>query len=118
MLDLGQWLRSRVLVQEDPDVGRALLHAVNGLLVWSTDSASFNGVDLVDEAVRLIGQLTNNVVPLSEALVAAVAVREGSRESTGADITARSGHTVNTDTVTADFVTLLLGDTVRVTVAR
>lgn len=42
------------MVQNDSDVSNALLHAVNRLPVWSADSTDFDGIDLVDEAVRLI----------------------------------------------------------------
>lgn len=64
----------------------------------------------------LIGQLTNDVVPLGEALVAPTAVREGPREPTSTYITAWTRNTVHADAVTAAFVALLLGDTARVTV--
>lgn len=108
LLDLGQRLRGRVLVQDDPDVGDAPLHAVDGLPVRPADSAGFDGVDLVDEAVRLIGQLTDDVIPVGKALVAAVAVGEGPGESAGADVTTWTGHAVHADAVTAGFVTLRL----------
>lgn len=116
MLDLRQWLRSGVLVQEDPNVCNTSLHTVNGFPVRSADSTGFDGVDLVDEAVRLIGQLTNDIIPLGKALMTAVAVWEDSRESTGADIAARPRHAVHTHTVTIDFVTLQLRDATRVAV--
>lgn len=90
VLDLGQWLRGWVLVQQDLDVSDASLHTVNGLPVRSAGSAGFDSIDLVDEAVRLIGQLTDDIIPLCKTLVTAVAVWEGSRESTGADVAAWS----------------------------
>lgn len=96
------------MVEGDLYVGDASLHTVNRLPVRSADSIRFDGVDLVDEAVRLIGQLTNDVVPLSKALVAGAAVGEGPREPAGADVTAWTRNAVHTDTVTAAFVTLLL----------
>lgn len=108
LLDLGQWLRGRVLVKDSPDVGDAPLHAVNGLLVWSTDSAGFDGIDLVNKTVSLIGQLTNDLVPLSKTLVAATAVREGPGESTSTDIAVWTRNAFHADAVAAGFVTLWL----------
>lgn len=96
------------MVEDDLDVGDAPLHAVDGLPVRSADSTGFDGTDLVDEAVRLIGQLTDDVIPLSEALVAAAAVGEGPGEPAGADVAVWTRNAVHTDAVTAAFVTLLL----------
>lgn len=118
LLDLAQWLRGRVLVQDGRDLSGASLHAVDGLPVRPTDSTGLNGVDLVDEAVCLIGQLADDGVPLGEALVAAVTVWEGARESAGAGVTARAGHALHAHTVTAGFVALLLSDAARVAVTR
>lgn len=108
LLGLAQRLRGWVLVQDDPDVSDAPLHAVDGLLVRSADTAGLHGVDLVDEAVCLIGQLTDNVIPLGEALVAPLAVGEGSREAAAADVASWARDPLHTDAVAAGFVTLLL----------
>lgn len=106
LLDLRQGLGGGVLVQNDPDVGDTLLHALNALLVRSTDSADFQRVDLVDKAVCLVCQLTNDVVPLGEALVAAPALGEGSRVSTSTGVTAWTGNTFRTDALTVASVAL------------
>lgn len=75
------------MVQDDPDVSSTFLHALNGLPEGCTDPAGFNGVDLIDQPMRLIGQLTDDLVPFCETLVAAMAVWEGSGEPSSADVT-------------------------------
>ncbi len=101
-------MRGRVLVQDDLNVRGAPLHALNGLPVRSTDAIGFDGIDLVDKAVCLIGQLTDDMVPLCEALVAAAAVREDPGEPAGTDVAAWTRNTLHADAATAAFVTLLL----------
>lgn len=116
LLDIGQWLRGWVLVEDGPDVGDAPLHAVHGIPVWSADSAGFDGIDLVDKTVSLIGQLTDDLVPLSKTLVAVATVREGPGESASTDIAVWTRNAIHADAVAAGFVTLRLGGTARVTV--
>lgn len=118
LLDLRQRLRGGILVEKGSDVGHTLLHPLHALLVRSADSAHLERVDLVDQAVRLVRQLTDDAVPLGEALVAAPAVGEGSGVSAGADVAARTRHTLHARALAAAFVTLRLGGPARVAVAR
>lgn len=104
------------LVQDDPDVSDALLQAVDGLFVWAADPAGFDGIDLVDEAVRLIRELADNLVPLGETLVAAAAVGEGSGVPTGTGVTAWTRDAFHADALTVAFVTLRLSDSASVAV--
>lgn len=109
-------MRGGVLVQDGADVGHALFHALEGLPVRPADPAGFEGVDLVDQAVRLIGQLPDDAVPLGEALVAGLAVGEGSGEAAGADVAAWPGDALHAHALAAAFVALQLRDAARIAV--
>lgn len=116
LLDVTQRLRCRVLAQDGADVGHTLLHVLNGLLVRPAHPADLEGVNLVDQAVRLVGQLPDDAVPLGKALVTRLAVGKSSREATGADVAAGPGHALHADALTAALVALRLGDAPRVAV--
>lgn len=74
-------------------------------------------MDLVDQAVRLVGQLPDNAVPLGKALVTGLAVGKSSREASSTDVAAGPGHALHADALTAALVALRLGDATRVAVA-
>ena len=108
-LDLRQGLGGGVLGQQGADVRGARLEVVHGLLVGPRDAAGLDAVQLGDQSVGLVGQLPDHHVPVGEALVAPLAVGEGSRVSTGADVAARPGRPLHAHAAAAGFVALLLG---------
>lgn len=83
----------------------------------STHATGFKSVDLVDQPVRLVGQLADDIIPLREALVAALTVGENSREAASAGVAAWPGHALHAHAAAGGFVALLLRDAAGVAVA-
>lgn len=85
--------------------------------MWSTHATGSKSVDFVDQSVRLVGQLADDIIPLCETLVATLTVGENSREAAGTGVAARPGHALHAHAATVGFVALLLRDAAGVAVA-
>lgn len=115
-LDLSEGLSCRVLGQNVTDGACTPLYVVDGVLVGSSDAAGFNSVDFLHQSVGLVGEVSYDYVPFSEALVAAFTVWELAKVAPSARVTTWARHPLHTHAVACDFVTLLLSNSSGVTV--
>lgn len=93
-----------------------LLHRVYGLPVWTNHTTDFQSFGFLQEFVGPVGQLTNDHIPESKALVAGCAVREDPRVPSGALVTAWTLNTLHTDTLACGLVTLWCLNTPGITI--
>ncbi len=70
--------------QDVADRVGAAFNVIDGGLVGSRNASGFDGIDLLDQSVGLVGEIAHNYIPFGEALVAALAVRELARVASSA----------------------------------
>lgn len=93
-----------------------LLYRVYSLPVWTNHTTDFQSFGFLQEFVGPVGQLTNDHIPESKALVAGCAVREDPRVPSGALVTAWTLNTLHTDTLACGLVTLWCLNTPGITI--
>lgn len=108
---------SRVALHDVPDGLGVSLQAPDQIFVGRRHAAALELRDLHLQAPRLIGQLGNDDVPDSEALVAGFAGRELPPVSPGALVTAEARRPLRARALTGGTVALLAGDSTRVAIA-
>lgn len=111
-----QRLCSWVLGQDVSDLIDFLLHWVHSLPVRPDHSTDLQGLGFLQESLGPVGQLSDDHVPDSKALVAGCAVREDPRVPSSALVTAWTLDTLDADTLAGGLVTLRRLNTPGVTV--
>lgn len=104
--DVFQWLCSWALGQDVSDLTDFLLHGVHSLPVRPNHTTELQGLGFLQELLGPVGQLSDDHVPESKALVAGCAVREDPRVPSSALVTAWTLDTLNADTMAGGLVTL------------
>lgn len=104
--DVLQWLGSWALGQDVSDLVDFLLHRVHSLPVRPNHTTDLQGLGFLQELLGPVGQLSDDHVPNSKALVAGCAVGEDARVAPGALVTAWTLHTLHTHTLASGLVTL------------
>ena len=106
MPDVLQWLGSWALGQDVSDLIDFLLHRVHSLPVRPNHTTDLQSLGFLQELLGPVGQLSDDHVPKSKALVAGRAVGEDARVAPGALVTAWALHALHTHTLASGLVTL------------
>lgn len=106
----------RVAFHDVSDSLGVFLKALDQILIGRGHAALLELSYLPLQAQRVIGQLTNNGVPDSEALVAGFTGRELTLVASGTLVTAWARHPLRTRALTGGTMALLAGDSARVAV--
>lgn len=114
---LLQLHRGRVALHDVSDRLGVFLKAADQLFIGSGHAAALELGYLRLQAPRLIGQLTNNHIPDSEALVAGFTGRELALVAPGTLVTAWAGRRLHTRALAGGAMALLAGDATRVAIA-
>lgn len=115
--DLLQLHRGRVALHDVSDSLGVFLKAVDQLFIGSGHAAVLELGYLHLQAPRLIGQLTNNHIPDSEALVAGFTGGELALVSPGTLVTAWAGRLLHTCALAGGAMALLAGDSTWLAIA-
>ena len=104
--DVLQRLGSWALGQDISDLVDFLLHRVHSLPVRPNHATDLQGLSFLQELLGPVGQLSDDHIPKSKALVAGHAVGEDARVPPSALVTAWTLHTLDADTLAGGLVTL------------
>lgn len=115
--DVFQWLRGGALGQDISDLVDFFLHRVHGLSVRPNHPADLQGLRFLQELLGPIGQLGDDRIPESKAVVAGSAVWEDARVPSRALVTARTLDPLDTDALASGLVTLWCLNAPGVTIA-